>query len=582
MNPNYPKNFRALIKPIQREVVFTVLLSFFGTLSLLIAPLAITIAVGKIMAGDESGFFIWMIGASFGLVLKQILHTASLGYAHVVEAKFRHRLRKDFSDKLSRLPLGFFSETSSGAIRKFISEDTAKAHTVIAHGFSDFTAGITLPIGCGAAMIIFEWHTGLMILGATFLLLFVGMVWMRMKTKRTGDINTQYEMAQRTMSHGAIEMVDGIKEIKNFGLSGAVFRRFDDSVHRFSTISFQWLNTSSKPMTFVMAVIQPTMMLFLSLLICLFSIHKQWLSLEGLILFVLLSISLPSSLMSLMQIGNHIRDGRHSIQTLLDLYQKEDQVYLTHPQKLVAGDIAFEEVSFSYDGKNPVLKHVSCIMKKGSLTALVGASGSGKTTMARLIARFWDAQEGRVLIGGVDVKAVSAQDLLSNVSLVFQDVSLMHASILENIALSKPNASKEEVIKAAKAAMIHDSIMKLPQGYESVYGEDSVILSGGERQRITIARAFLADAPIILLDEATAQADAESEVAIQKALSRLRAQKTVVMIAHRLSSIMGADQILVLEEGEIKAQGKHEDLLATDGIYKAMWQAQHQKEDVAS
>ncbi len=575
MKKNYPQNAKDLIRPIKKELIITSLLAIFGTLSLLIVPVAITLAVHQYSIGQLNSFTIWIIVAGVSLALKQMLHTLSLGYAHIVEAKFRYQLRKDFSDKLARLPLGFFSETSSGAIRKFISEDTIKIHTIVAHGFSEFSSGVTMPLGCLIIMLIFEWRTALLITLAIVLILVIAMLWISLKSKGISEINSRFEVAQREMSHSAIEMVDGIKEIKNFGISGSLFKRFDDALQRFSNVSFEWLNTSSKAYAFVMSAIQPTVMLFLSLVICLFSVNQHWLAPEYAMLFMLLSISLPSSLMTLMQLGNFIREGKHAIDNLLSLYAKDDQVYREKTADFVLGDIVFNDVSFSYDGENDVLKEINCCIEAGKLTALVGPSGSGKTTLARLIARFWDVSKGSVSIGGVNLKDLSEKDMLTNISLVFQDISIMNASIADNIALAKPNATQQEIVSAAKAAMIHDRIMALPNGYDSIYGAENVVLSGGEKQRLTIARAFLANTPIILLDEATAQADAESEVAIQAALSRLSKHKTVVMIAHRLSSIVAADQIVVLNDGVIVQTGKHAQLCQNDGVYKTLWSAQN-------
>ncbi len=580
MQHNYPKSFKELILPIKKELVITVLLAIFGTLSLLIAPVAITLAIDHYLNQGLSGFLFWVIIAGAGLAVKQILHVLSLGYAHVVEAKFRYKLRKDFSDKLSRLPLGFFSETSSGAIRKFVAEDTVKIHTIIAHSFSDVTAGLTLPVGCAVLMLLFEWRTALIILALTLLIIVIGMIWMGANSRRMEDINSRYEVAQREMSHAAIEMVDGIKEIKNFGIGGDLFERFSDALHRFSIVSFEWLSSSSKAISFIMAAIQPTVMLFVALAVCLFSIRQGWLPKAYIILFMLLSIVLPSSLISVMQVGNHVREGKYAVDNLLNLYARADQHFVEKPQKFKLGDIVFDDVSFAYDGQNDVIKNVSCRLARGQLTAFVGASGSGKTTMARLIARFWDVRRGVVSIGGVNVKELSEKDMLANISLVFQDVALIDASIADNIALARPTASRQEIIAAAKAAYIDARISRLPNGYDSIYGAENVVLSGGERQRLTIARAFLADAPIVLLDEATAQADAESEVEIQKALSKLSAHKTVVIIAHRLASIVKANQILVFDDGRIVQSGSHQTLIDSVGLYRQMWLAQHGVEEV--
>ncbi len=575
MQYDYPKSFKDLIRPIKKELLITVLFAVFGTLSLLLVPVAVALLIEQFLAGNSDGFLVWVVVAGLSLALKQTLHVLSLGYAHIVEAKFRYGLRKDFSDKLARLPLGFFSTTSSGAIRKFISEDTVKVHTIIAHGVSEFSAALTLPISCIVIMLAFEWRTALLILALTLLILIIAVVWMSIGSKRAGDINRRYEVAQREMSHAAIEMVDGIKEIKNFGIAGSLFKRFDDALQRFSTVSYQWLGTSSKALSFLMAAIQPTVMLFISLLVCLYSIKMGWLGRAYAILFMLLSISLPSSLITLMQIGNNIREGKHAVDNLLNLYRQDDQVFRSDAQPFVLGDIEFADVSFGYDDQHDVLKNINCQLPQGKLTAFVGASGSGKTTMARLIARFWDVQRGRVSIGGVNVKDLSEREMLANIALVFQDVALINASIADNIALAKPNATRPEIIAAAKAAHIDERIEQLPAGYDAVYGDEGVVLSGGEKQRLTIARAILADAPIVLLDEATAQADAESEVAIQRALSALSEHKTVVMIAHRLTSITGADQILVFDKGKIVQSGNHAELSEVDGLYRKMWLAQN-------
>ncbi len=574
MDRDYPRNFKDLVNPIKKELFIIVVLSVIGAISILVAPVALTVALSKIMSGKTDAFIVWIIIAALGIVFRQIFNVSSLGYAHVVEAKFRYTLRKGFSDKLSRLPLGFFSDNSSGAIRKYISEDTIKIHTLIAHGFSELSASIALPVGCILVMLIFDWIAALIITGSILFILIVGFMWMSISSRNMGDINLRYEHAQREMSHSAVEMVDGIKEIKNFGLSGSLFKRFDEALNKFSKTSFEWLGSSSKAIAFMISAVQPSFTLFMSLVICVLLAQNNLMSPENIILFMLLAMVLPSSLLTLMQIGNNIRDGKHSLETILSVYDKKDQVYKEEPKEFMSGDIEFDNVSFSYDDENYVLKNTNCLMGKGKLTALVGPSGGGKTTMARMIARFWDVSKGTVRIGGVDVRDLSEQDLLSHISLVFQDISLMHASIRDNISLSNPKASMEEIISAAKSAMIHEKIMELPQGYDSIYGDENIFLSGGERQRLTIARAFLADSPILILDEATAHADAESELEIQKALSLLSRDKTVIMIAHKLESIVSADQILVIDGGDIKERGRHEELIHFEGIYSRMWNSQ--------
>lgn len=570
----YPRTLGDLLSPIKKQLVLTVLLAALGAMCMVVAPLGLTLGVRHLLLGEGKPFVICVAVAGAGIVLNQLFTMISTGYAHVVEVDFRFRLRKAFSEKLTRLPLGWFTQSSSGEIRKLISDDIIKIHTIIAHSFSDAAGAITLPLSCIALMLVYDWRTGLMVLGIILLLFVCGMAWMSKMSVAARSLNEEFEIAQREMSHSVIEVVDGIKEIKNFGLVKSVFGRFDAAVTRFSQASHTWLLGVAKPMSFITSVMQPAVIGFLTLAICLFSLKRGFIGVEGMILYVLLATALPSSLINLATLSNYIRDGLHSANTLLEVYQEADHLYPENPQPLLPGDIVFRDVSFGYTKGNEVLTAIKCTMPRGRVTALVGPSGGGKTTMARLIARFWDVSGGKVMIGGTDVRDFSEEDLLSAISLVFQDVSLMHASVAENIAIARPKASMADIIKAAKGANIHDRIMQLPKGYDSVIGDEGIVLSGGEKQRVTIARAFLADSPIVILDEATAQADAESEAEIQKALSGLSKNKTVVVIAHRLQTIKEAHQILVIDQGQIVESGTHADLVEKAGLYHSMWQAQ--------
>ena len=571
----YPKTFDDLIKEIKPQIVLIVILSVLGSLAMIVVPIAITKAVGFILNDDLNNFYKFLVIGGLGIFLKQALHIGSMGYAHVIEAKFRFDLRKDFSKKLSKLPLGWFSNISTGEIRKLVADDTIKIHTIIAHGYSEAASAISLPIGCLLVMMYFDLKTALLIMAMIIGLLFIGVLWMSSKNKAISKLNKEFEVAQAQMSQCAIEMVDGIKEIKNFGIVSSVFSRFENAVTDFSKASYVWLCGLSKPMSFISSSIQPGIIGVLTLFICMFALSKSWIKNEEIILFLLCAMALPSSLIMLAQLGNFIRDGKNSVDTLLRLYAENDQEFPLSPEEFKEGDIEFKDVSFGYNKDVLAIDNVSCVFKKGTLSALVGPSGGGKTTISRLIPRFWDVSSGEITINNVNIKNYSENDLLKSIALVFQDVSLMHDSIYKNIALSKPNASKEEVIEAAKSACIHDRIMELPKGYDSILDEGSAVFSGGEKQRVTIARAFLADAPIVILDEATAQADAESEFEIQKALTRLSKGKTVIIIAHRLQTIRQADQILVIDSGKIVQNGKHEELLKQEGVYKEMWELQN-------
>ncbi len=275
MESKYPEKYSDLIKGIKSQIILTVVLATLGSLSLVIVPIAVTKAVGAFTYGDTDVFFLWVIITVAGIILRQLLHMGSTGYAHLVEAKFRYELRKDFSVKLTHLPLGWFTKFSSGEIRKLISGDIIKIHTIIAHAYSDATSAIVVPISCIVVMLIFEWKTALMIIGVTLFVLFIAMILMGVGSKESQTINQDYGVAQGEMSGAAVEIVDGIKEIKNFGLVDSVFKRFDTAVNTFSEVSYKWLSGFSKAMSFLTAAIQPAVMSIFVMAICLFSLSKK-------------------------------------------------------------------------------------------------------------------------------------------------------------------------------------------------------------------------------------------------------------------------------------------------------------------
>lgn len=518
----------------------------------------------------------WLAAGVAGLFLGHALYSAGLGLTHVAEARLRHRLRRDIVATLARIPLGTVDQTSSGAIRKIVCDDTTSIHTLVAHLTGDATNS-AVTIAAGVAYLLWvDWRLTLVIVALWVLL--VGVV-AGVAVSGFGDITERFGAAQTRLAAATVEMVEGIKEIKNFQASESARTRFTEAREGFSGLSYEWTMASGRAFAIAGAFLQPAVVFATVAPMAALFVAQDWIEPAYALPFFFLSLGIPAGLMTLMQLGRHLYEARQAARTTAELLSipampEGEDVEGDGP---APGAVELSGVTFGYDPEEPVVRDVSLSIPPGSVTALVGPSGGGKTTLARLIARFYDVDSGRVEVGGLDVRDVSFAWLLSRVAVVFQDVTLAHGTVAENIALGHPEAAREEIERAATAACIHDRILRLPRGYDTVIGEEGGFLSGGERQRLTIARAYLQDAPILILDEATAQADPQSEREIHRALTRLADGRTVVIIAHRLATIVGADQIAVVDRGRIAERGRHEELLAAGGLYARLWRSQQSK-----
>ena len=519
---------------------------------------------------DQAALLSWVGVAVGSQLLKQLFSQAGLGAGHLVEARFRGTVRQRLAAHLQTVPLGWFTRRSSGEIRKIMVDDVNSVHTLVAHAGTDVTAGIAGPAAGLIYLFVVDWRMALVLLAWLVLVFGVVAGWLA----RSPKLFTAFYRAEAAMSSAAVEIVDGIAEVKNYGLAGEVFERFDAARREFSSLSYQWLRGMARPTVLLQAAIMPAVMALPILGMGIVFVARGWSEPVDVLPFLMLGIGLPSSLFSLMGLMQHLNESVQSARKLTEVLASAPLPEAEHPVPIQGNDIQLENLSFGYD-ETLVLQDVNLTLPAGSLTALVGPSGSGKTTLARLIARFWDPASGAVRIGGADLREVASIELLRHVALVFQDVDLLRASVHDNIALARPEATREQVERAARAAHVHDRIRALPQGYDTVLGERGGHLSGGEAQRVTIARAILADAPILILDEATAYADPHSEYLIQQALSALQEGRTVLVIAHRLASIRHADQIVVLDHGRVTETGRHDDLLREPTTYAALWQAQH-------
>ena len=382
----------------------------------------------------------------------------------------------------------------------------------------------------------------------------------------------RYDEAGSMLNSSIVEFIQAMPIVRTFSDGADSFKRYDEALKNYNKSLNEWLSFSSLPSRIGMVFLSPVVVMFiLSLCGGYFYINDK-LEIGNFIGVLMLGTAVVDAFIPLMILNNFIQKSRASASEILEILQIEPLKICIDSKETNGSDVEFKNVKFKYNGRDKfAIDGVNFIAKSGEVTALVGASGAGKSTIAQLISRFWDVNEGQILIGGVDIKEIKPQNLTNLVSFVFQDTFLFNESIYENIAKAKPNATLDDVILAAKAAQIHDFIMKLPQGYDTIASQRGTNLSGGEKQRITIARAILRDTPIIVLDEATAFADPQNEEKIIKALSNLIIGKTTIIIAHRLSTIKHADKILVFERGKIIQSGTHEDLIQK-GLYKQLWQ----------
>ena len=532
---------------------------------------------GEINNVDKEYLTDWGWIAFAGLIGGLLLLYGALMSSHMAAFRILYGLRVRLSEHIGRLPLGYLNNSSTGAIKKALEQNVEKIELFIAHTIPDLVnAAATVAVMFVLFFSLNGWMAAACLLAIVISILVQFSLMFGRKSK---DFFRQYFDASEQMSASAVQYVRGMPVVKIFGQTVASFRQFSQSIYAFKKYALHVCDTYQPGMVWFTVLLNSIVTFILPVGLLLLSREPGNVVLAGVYLFfIILGPGVAAPFHKLTFLASNTREIDEGVSRLDAIFEEKPVPEPVIPQSPHKHDIRFEHVSFSYENtkettRTEALKDISFTAHASEITALVGPSGSGKSTIANLIPRFWDVTQGAIKIGGINIREIATGQLMDRVSFVFQDSFLFFDTLYENIRVGKPDATEEEVHAAARAAQCDEFIGRLPQGYQTLIGEGGVYLSGGEEQRVSVARAILKNSPILVLDEATAFADPENEYKMQLALQELIKDKTVIIIAHRLSSIISANQIIVLKEGEIVQKGVHAELSRKEGVYKKMWDA---------
>ena len=505
-------------------------------------------------------------------VFAMLIYMGGLICSHLAAFHVQATMRSRLMRHIMSLPLGFMDKDGSGKVRKIVNESSAATETYLAHQLPDKCVATATPIGLVVLLLVFDWRLGLLSLIPVVLGFAIMSTMMGANMKKKME---EYQNALEEMSSEAVEYVRGIPVVKTFGQSVFSFKRFRDSIKKYEKWTIAYTKDLRIPMMGLTTAINSVFAILIAATFWLGGVKSV--SVDGtfllnLMFYIIITPIITVTMTKMMYAGENVMIVEDALNRIDGLLEKKPLPQSVNPAKPQDASISFKNVSYRYDGaSDDAIHNISLDIKSGEHIAFVGPSGGGKSTLAKLIARFADVNSGFIEIGGVNVKNIKASDLMNTVSFVFQDSKLLKMSIFDNVRMGNKNATREEVIEALHNAQCDDIIEKIPGGIDTVIGSKGTYLSGGETQRIAIARAMLKNAPILILDEATAFADPDNEAKVQAAFSKLSEGKTVIMIAHRLSSVTEVDRIYVLKNGQICQSGTHENLLSQDGLYAHMW-----------
>ena len=501
-------------------------------------------------------------------ILGVLIYIAGLMCSHIAAFRIAANLRIKTMEHVVMLPSGAAESFGSGRLRKIVNESSAATETYLAHQLPDRAGAIATPIGLLLMLFIFDIRLGLLSL-MPVVLGFV--IMMTMTGQRMQQKMKEYQNALEDMSNEAVEYVRGIPVVKTFGQTIFSFKKFKSSIDRYEKWVIAYTKELRMPMVFYTAAVNGVFVFLTAGALLFFNGAGDSTFITDFIFYVIITPIISVTLTKIMFMSENAMIVNDALKRIDSIFAMEPLKEAKMPSEPMDSSVELKNVSFSYDGKNNVINDISLSIAPGETVAFVGPSGGGKSTLAGLISRFFDVKAGGIFIGGVNVKNIPKKKLMNTVSFIFQDSRLIKASIFENVRLGKPDAGKDEVMDALKNAQCMDIIEKLPMGMDTVIGTKGVYLSGGEQQRIAIARAMLKNAPVIIMDEATAFADPDNEMKVQEAFSRLAVGKTVIMIAHRLTTVAGADRIFVIKDGSIAESGSWSELMKKNGLFKEMW-----------
>ncbi|WUQ03136.1 ABC transporter ATP-binding protein/permease [Streptomyces sp. NBC_00250] len=560
-----------LLRPHARSFAAVVALQVVGAVAGL-APLLAVVELGRTLlapgpADHDHVRFVVIAGAA-GMFVQLLCTAASSGIGHLLDGRVQLAFRRRLAAQLGSVPIGWFSRRRTGELAKVVGEDVSAVHPFIAHTPGELVSAFVVPLVSLVYLLTVDWRLTLITLIPVILA--VALVPLMMTPARLRE-QEEFDAGMGRITNSVVEFVQGIAVVKTFGGSGRAHGAFRAAADEFVATFHRWVHGISGIAAGMQLALSPPFVLLVVLIGGTTLITDGGLAPADLLPFLLLGLGLTAPVAALGHGFDEMQAARRAVGRIRDVLAVPALPEPAHPVAPRGHRVELRDVRFGYEAGHEVLRGIDLVLEPGTVTAIVGPSGSGKSTLVQLLPRFFDPTHGSVLLGGVDLRELSGQDLYRTVSFVFQDVRLLRASVADNIALAVPHADLDDVVRAARLAGIHERVLELPRGYDSVIGEDAG-LSGGEAQRISLARALLGDAPVLVLDEATAFADPETEQAVRRALATLEGERTLLVIAHRLETITDADTVVLLENGMIVERGAPDELLAQGGKFAAFWQ----------
>ena len=564
-----PTGIWSIMAPVKGRIIVGIALSVLSSCSSIASLLTVPLITSELLSDSPEPNLIWRwVVVAVGMTIVAFTSRSfAFRISHLGAFKLEVILRTALAEHLAQVALGYVITTGSGAIKKLVQDDVKSLHSFVADSTPLIGQAYALPVLSLIAMLIADWRLGLV----TLTLLPVGLIFVQLALQDYQEQRNAYDRSNEEINSVIIEFIQGMQVVRTFDDGSSSFARFQQSLDLFTQKLKDWNNKTQLSGRLGSLLFEPLPTLILVSAFGAWFLNQGSLTIPKFLVFLLLAPRLCGGFKPIFTLAYLINQSKVSALRICSVLAEPILPQTEQPQQPTEPSISLRQVTFAYGEGQPALQDVSLHLAPGTVTALVGPSGAGKTTLARLIPRFWDVDEGAIEIGGIDIRQISSETLMSWVSFVFQDTFLLYDTIGNNIKLGRPNATDAEVEEAAKAAQAHEFILSLPQGYDTLAGERGGRLSGGQRQRITIARAILQDNPIVVLDEATAFADPENEALIQNAIAALIEGKTLIVVAHRLASIVHADQIAVLDRGCLVELGNHDQLVATNGLYARLW-----------